>query len=190
MQRFGKYFQIFILLAIMGCCVFLVVESNRPSEDIVIARAMDKGMDHVLEHISPPEIPDNYIVLREFAGHNPDSLGTHDFRDDIQRAIDTLAKIGGGSLYLTYPHTYDTVRPIMTYRIKGPIQLRSNIGLQLGRSIKLYSEFDPPSYRPGGRGVLSRYEGTTLYTHSPLIRGFNCENISISCRGALVHCQL
>lgn len=162
------------LCSLMACNT--ITEGN-------IEEQMEKGMAEVLRHISLPEIPAYSIDLMEFSGKEPDSLATHDFQHDIARAIDQLAERGGGSLAFGYPKGHTTrEKPVLVYRIKGPITLKNNIGISIDRSIKLQFEFDPPSYRPNGKGVLSRYEGTMVYTHSPLIRGFNCENISITAK--------
>ncbi|MFP4145486.1 MAG: glycoside hydrolase family 28 protein [Phycisphaeraceae bacterium] len=138
---------------------------------------MEKGMAHILEHIEEPEIPGNRVDLIAFSGHEPDAEGTHNFHGDIREAISLLGEIGGGSLHLPYP---EGAEGEVVYRVKGPIELASHVALRLDRGIRLYFEFDPASYRPGGKGVLTSYEGTTLYTHSPLIRAFNVENIAIA----------
>ena len=168
-------------LAALAALIFTSCASEKEQAEPSITEKIDEGIAEVLKHINPPQIPETSIDLMAFSGRQPDTAGTYDFQPDINRAIDSLAANCGGSLIFSYPeNTSGEENPILVYRIKGPILLHSNIGLKIDRSLKLYFEFDPPSYRPDGKGVLSRYEGTTLYTHSPLIRGFNVENIFIT----------
>ena len=146
------------------------------AEPIDIDQKIDTGIHQILSHIQEPQIPDREINLVEFAGVSPDAAGTHDFQPFIASAIEKLSSQGGGSLI--FPHTGDSGE--LVYRICGPIEMKSNIALRLARGTRLQFEFAPEAYRPNGRGVLSRYEGTLLYTHSPLIRAFNCTNIAIT----------
>ncbi len=156
--------------------------SCTPTEEtnFKISEKMDEVINEVLNSINPSEKPDGSIDLIAFSGQEPDTAGTYGFQADINRAIDSLAAAGGGTLVFPYPETEDEEKTVLTYRIKEPIMLKSNIGIKFDRSLLIQFEFDPPAYRPGGKGVLSLYGGTTLFTHSPLIRGFNLENISIS----------
>ncbi len=139
--------------------------------------------EEIADAIPEPQIPDRRINLAEFSGQIPDEEGSYDFQNDIQQAIDELAEQGGGTLF--FPHTQSKdawVKQILTYRIRGPIHLRSNIELSFDPSIRLYFEFDPESYMVdshGGSGTLRRYEGTTIFSFSPLIYAFNEKNISI-----------
>ena len=122
--------------------------------------------------------------LRSFSGKDPDEVGTHDFRAVIQKAIDSLHASGGGTLVFSHTESRGSwMKQQLTYRIKGPIELRSNVHLLLEPNIRLYFAFSPDDYLPGGKGVLRRYEGTTLYSYSPLIRAFNAENISVTFSG-------
>ncbi len=148
------------------------------------AGLVNERIDAIASAIPEPVIPDRMVNLIKFSGHKPDSNGSYDFWPDINRAIDELAAEGGGTLLL--PHTAgrsEWIRYRETYRVKGPIQLKSNICLLFEPSVMLYFEFDPRSYLPDGRGVLTRYEGTTLYTFSPLIRAFDAANVVISATG-------
>jgi polygalacturonase len=164
----------------IGLSVLTLCTGSCRSADFSANQQIDQGVRTVLENIHEPQIPDRTINLIEFSKHKPDETGKYDFHADIQRAIETLSEQGGGKLLFAHtqaPEADD--KPIVVYRIKGPIEFKSNIELSIAPSVKLQFEFDPPSYLPGGKGVLSRYEGTTLYTRSPLIRAFNVQNISI-----------
>ena len=168
----------FILL---GCSIIIITIScqNKPDQlidDVLLSRKID-SIDAL---ITRPEIPRHEINLIDFSGNEPDNVGTHNFITDIRSAIDSLVSLGGGTLY--FPHTEDLnawVKTFVTYRIKGPIELASNIRLLIDPSVQLWFEFEPSSYLPDGKGVITRHEGTTLFSFSPLIRGFNVENVII-----------
>jgi polygalacturonase len=140
----------------------------------------DDNVNAIVASIVEPQVPDRLFDLVEFSGHSPDAAGRYDFRNDIQRAIDSLDVLGGGTLlfsHSTEPRNW--LRYEEVYRVRGSIQLKSNIRLLFEPSVRLFFEFDPPSYLLDGKPVLTRYEGTTLYTFSPCIRAFNAENIII-----------
>lgn len=142
--------------------------------------ALQAAIDTVVQSIVPPTIPDNSLDLIDFSGVKPDSFGTHDFYQHIVNAINHLSDQGGGTLVFRHtkgPNAW--VKQTQTYRIRGPIVLKSNIELLLHSSIRLFFEFDPASYCIEGQGVIDRYEGTTVYTYSPCIRGFNVNNVAI-----------
>ena len=144
---------------------------------------IETGVEHILANISEPSIPDRWVDVTEVSGLRPDPAGTTDFQAAIEAVFDKLEAAGGGHLLIPYPGGWREGAPEMVYRVRGPINLRSNCALVLDRGIKLFFEFDPPAYRPGGKGVLTRYEGTLLYTHSPLIRAFNIDNFAVLGRG-------
>jgi polygalacturonase len=164
------------ILAIGPILLLAMASGLEAFPDVDPDEQIKQGVAHILATIKEPEIPARSIQLIEFAGHAPDTEGSHDFHKAIAGAVDELASAGGGSLNFGYPAG---ARGIVTYRLRGPIELKSNTALRLDRGIRIFFEFDPASYRPGGKGVLTSYEGTTLYTHSPLIRTFNAENIAI-----------
>lgn len=131
--------------------------------------------------VSEPRIPEITINLVDHSGLAPDPEGTHDFRAAIQAALDDLAAQGGGTLLVPHPLGRDTwVKPTVTYRIRGGIELRSHTRLLLEPAVRLYFECSPVDYTDNGQGVLIRYEGTTVYGHQPLIRAFNAHDIAIS----------
>lgn len=136
-----------------------------------------------VESIQEPIIPEQMINLIEYAKAAPDANGTYDFRTDIQSAIDQLNSTGGGTLF--FPHTAgltDWRKHPEVYRIKGSIQLKSNVQLLLDPATILQFEFDPTSYLPDGQGVISSYEGSGIISWSALIRGYNITNIAIRAR--------
>jgi polygalacturonase len=134
----------------------------------------------ITAHIQTPVIPDRTIDLIAFAEQVPDRAGTHDFQSDINRAIQALAAEGGGTLHFRHldPPKQWYKFPLV-YRIQGPILLESNIELLIDHSVVLQFDWAPAAYLPGGKPVLRRYEGTTLYGLCPLFYAFGKENIRI-----------
>ncbi|MCB8999589.1 MAG: hypothetical protein H6540_05920 [Bacteroidales bacterium] len=134
--------------------------------------------------ISSIHIPGDTLDIIVFSGHKPDELGSYDFRNDIQAAIDIQSAKGGGKVL--FPHTSGPeawVKLTETYRIGGPVELRSNIELIFQPSVRLFFECNPQAYSNQNKGVITRYEGTTIYGLSPLFRAFNIENIVFSYTG-------
>lgn len=140
----------------------------------------DENVNTIISQIQEPVIPERTINIVTFSGHRPDSFGQYDFRDDIQDAINALADSGGGTLL--FPNSvkpYHWLRYQEVYRVKGSIQLKNNIRLLFEPSVTLFFEFEPQSYLVDSKPVLTRYEGSTLYSFSPCIRAFRAENIVI-----------
>ncbi len=157
--------------------------SCKQKKDIIEKDKLDDNIIHILDDIKKPGIPEVSINIIDFSGFMPDENGTHDFQRDIKQAIDELFATGGGRLIFPHPDlSVKKPRKTVTYRIKGPIELKDNIHVVLDRGIRLLFEFEPSNYLVDEKGVITRYEGTTIYSYSPMIRGFNVENITISAR--------
>jgi polygalacturonase len=150
-------------------------EVEDKSDDLTRQKA-----NEIVSTISEPVIGADTIDLIEYSGHIADGKKGYDFRQDIQAAIDQLSANGGGTLiFRNSQGSSKWVKSTEIYRIRGPIEMKSGVCLALDYSVELFFEFDPPSYTNNGEGFLTRYEGTTIYGYSPLIRGFNAENIAI-----------
>ncbi len=179
MIKLKNYLLILILLTGFSCKQTQTNQKKTGQEskrDSIINAA-----ETIAEHIPLPEIPERTINLIEYSGHEPDVKGSYDFRADIQRAIDELSAQGGGKLIFPHPKGKNAWIKLTTiYRVKGPIQLKSNIELSFEPSVQLFFEFAPENYAVNNKGVITRYEGTTIYSYSPLIRGFNVQNIAIT----------
>jgi polygalacturonase len=94
-----------------------------------------------------------------------------------------LNEAGGGKIFLAHTKSqYHWIKQFLTYRCSGPIELRSNIELIFDSSIRLFFEFNPENYFKGDKGVITRYEGTTIYGYSPCIRAFNVSNVALTYR--------
>ncbi len=175
-----KHITVQLLLNLLILSIIISSCKNNKQNELITDQFLAEKIYAIDSINSRPQIPDNLINLMEFSGKKPDLSGTYDFASDISSAIDSLTALGGGTLY--FAHTADLkawVKTFTTYRIKGPIELASNIRILIDPSVQLWFEFDPVSYLPGGKGVITRHEGTTLYSFSPLIRGFNVQNIII-----------
>lgn len=153
---------------------------------------IDERIEAISSRVRPPAIPDREIDLIDFCGHAPDRAGSHDFHGDIAQAIELLGSRGGGTLVLRHPQAEQWAKQTLVYRIKGPIHLRSNIGLELDHAIRLQFEFDPQCYLPDDNGVFLCYEGTAVYSFSPLIYACGVSNVRIAARkghgaGPVIH---
>ncbi|WP_319592432.1 glycosyl hydrolase family 28 protein [uncultured Draconibacterium sp.] len=144
---------------------------------------LEERVEKIINSIKEPIIPADTIDLIQYSGKQPDKNGTVDFHHYINEAIDILSERGGGTLLFSHTWGLENWRKYPeVYRIKGAIELKSNIELLIDPSIILQFEFDPPSYLPNGKGVINRYEGSAIISYSGLIRAFNAKNISIKAR--------
>lgn len=89
----------------------------------------------------------------------------------IGRAIDKAASAGGGSVLVPPGHW-----------LTGPIHLKSNINLYVAEGAELRFSQDFSDYLPP---VFTRWEGTEVYSYSPLIYAKDCQNIAITGGGKL-----
>lgn len=180
-----KLIPLFLICLTLFGCSNTEKENNTTDRQPLFTRAeTEAAAEEIIAQISEPEIPADTINLIAYAGQKPDSEGTVDFYPYIQKAIDELATKGGGWLLFAHSQGIKTwLRYEETYRIEGAIQMKSNIGIIVDRSVRLFFPFGPENYLPNGQGVLTRYEGTTIYSFSPLFRAFNAKNIAIISRG-------
>lgn len=90
--------------------------------------------------------------------------------DALHRAIAAVKAVGGGTLYFP-PGRYLT----------GSLALESNLTLYLEAGAELLYSGDP-AHSPL---VESRWEGTTAWTHGPLLYAKDKENITLTGRGTI-----
>lgn len=126
-------------------------------------------MHAIIKRIIVPTFAARDFAVTEFGGVGD---GKTDCRPAFAKAIEACAKAGGGRV----------VVPTGDFFCNGPIHLKSNINLHVseGATIKFGAELDP--YLPA---VLTRYEGTLLYGHSPRIYAHGATNIAITGRGTI-----
>ncbi len=167
-----------LLLALHVACNSGQEESKKETNAF---SGFDEKVETIIAEIGTVSIPKDTIDLIAYSGEKPDIEGSFDFHGTINKAIKELAAQGGGTLHFRHtlpPETW--VKLTETYRVKGPIHLESNVELLFDHSVRLFFEFDPESYLPNGKGVLRRYEGTTIYSYSPQIYAFDKKNIKIA----------
>lgn len=153
-------------------------QNNQSKSDI--DEKIDREVKRIIESIPALKFPDTTINIVEYAKFSHDSKGTHNFQQIVNKAISDLSEKGGGTIY--FPHTLgsDTwVKETDVYRMDGPINLKNNIRLMLASGTKIKFTFNPKSYLNNGKGVITRWEGVSIKSFSPLIRAFNVENIAI-----------
>ena len=114
-----------------------------------------------------PEFPDLQFGEKIFEVR--DYLTEGEEKETIQRAVDTCAAAGGGTVLVNAGEW-----------LSGPIHLASNICLHLeeGAVIRFSDRYE--DYLPV---VFTRWEGMECYNYSPLVYANGCENIRISGKG-------
>src|SRR5690606_26054887 len=115
-----------------------------------------------------PTIPEYTVSVIKF-GAKGDSLTNN--QKAFDKAMKALEKRKGGTL----------VVPKGIYTINGPIHFVSNVNLKIEEGAKIRFGSNPDDYPL----VLTSWEGTMLYNHSPLIYGNNLENIAITGNGTI-----
>lgn len=80
------------------------------------------------------------------------------------------------------PNGLHIVVPTGNYFIKGPLRLVSNLTLELQEGATLLFSCQPQDYLPV---VLTSWEGSFCYNYSPMIYGYQLQNITICGRGTI-----
>jgi len=115
-----------------------------------------------------PKFPAAVFDIRDFGAVGD---ATTKNTDAIRRAIAEAVGAGGGSVLIP-PGRFLT----------GPIVLKSHINLYLAEGAELLFSQDFADYLPP---VFTRWEGTEVYSYSPLIYAKDCEDIAITGPGKL-----
>ncbi|MCW8126834.1 glycoside hydrolase family 28 protein [Microbulbifer halophilus] len=123
--------------------------------------------DRIVEDIRLPDIPENVYPITEFG-----ASGDADARPAILAAIEAAAQDGGGRVLV----------PAGTWRSEGPVVLQSRIELHLAEGARLLFSPDAEDYLPV---VKTRWEGTEVYSYSPLIYASNVEDVAITGKGVI-----
>ena len=111
-----------------------------------------------MPQLQRPQFPDRKVVLKK--------------GKDIQKAIDQLAKKGGGTVVLSKGVWHS-----------GRITLKSNICLQIDEGAELHFSGDVKDYLPA---VACRNEGVDIYGPGAMIYADGAENIAVVGKGKLV----
>ena len=133
-----------------------------PSEPIEAVRAPFPMPEFVR-----PKFPLAVFDIRDFGARTGSAKNTAAIRQAIQQA----ARMGGGTVLIP-PGRWLT----------GPIRLLSNINLHLVAGAELLFSQDLADYLPP---VFTRWEGTEVYSYSPLIYAKDCQNVAITGGGKL-----
>lgn len=94
-------------------------------------------------------------------------------RSDIQARIDDCSRNGGGTLDFLSG----------TYRLDGPLELKSGVRLHLADGAVLLFSSNPDDYLPV---VATRWEGTELYGRSSMIHADGQHDIAVTGEGKAV----
>jgi polygalacturonase len=124
---------------------------------------------HIVNCIQPPVIPDRTVNVLEFgalAGEASNSLPA------FKAAIAECHAAGGGRVIV----------PAGLWRMDGPIHLRSNMELHLQQGAHIKFSGGRDFYIPL---VRTRWEGTELYTYSPMVFGNGLNNVAITGPGII-----
>ncbi|NDW12083.1 beta-xylosidase [Bacteroides sp. 214] len=93
-------------------------------------------------------------------------------RKKIQQAIDSCSLLGGGRVVVEKG----------TYFLKGNLVLKSNVNLHLEEGAYLLFSGKATDFLPV---VQTRWEGTELYSYSPMIYAYHADNIAITGKGTI-----
>lgn len=126
-------------------------------------------LPEILARIVPPDFSDprEVIIIKSAEGDS-----TKDYRETFNQNISELSGSGGGRLIV----------PPGQYFIEGPIHLKSNVNLHIEEGARIYFSSNPNRYLPA---VKVRWEGTVCYNYSPLIYGYQLENVAITGKGII-----
>lgn len=90
----------------------------------------------------------------------------------LQTAIDSCSYYGGGMVKVASG----------VYPLNGPLKLKSNVNLHLEEGAYLKFSGRSKDFLPV---VLTRWEGTEMYGHSPMIYAYHAANIAITGKGTI-----
>ena len=151
-SRFGKLITLSLLLLAALSVSAQETMKPMPAEIEPIAAPFD------MPQLQRPQFPDRKVVLKK--GRS------------IQKAIDQLAKKGGGTVVLSKGVWHS-----------GRITLKSNICLQIDEGAELHFSGDVKDYLPA---VACRNEGVDIYGPGAMIYADGAENIAVVGKGKLV----
>lgn len=125
--------------------------------------------EEIVAAVQLPEIPDRDFNISDYGAR---AIDGHDSLPAIRAAIEDAVKSGGGNVIIPEGHWY----------VKGPVHLESKINLHLAEGSHLRFSENPEDYLPV---VLTRWEGTELYSYSPLVYAADVHDVAITGEGTL-----
>ncbi len=167
-----QYLKLFILLGVV-----LVMQACQPvppgSFTYKQAKKLEaeawENLPGIIDRIVPPTFQDKQVLVTDFGAKGDSVTDNH---TAFKKAIHDLAGAGGGRVIV----------PPGQYFIDGPIHLKSNINLHFEEGARIFFSSKPESYLPA---VKVRWEGTVCYNYSPLIYGYQLENVAITGKGII-----
>jgi polygalacturonase len=154
-----------------ACTSFASAASAPAGPHGVAASAALAGWESVpgiLARIVAPTFPDRDVRVTD---HGAVGDGTTDNTAAFRAAIQACASAGGGRVVVPEGRW-----------LTGPIHLRSNVNLHVGRGAVIAFSQDPEHYLPA---VFTRWEGMEMMGYSPLIYAFEQENVAVTGEGTL-----
>ena len=150
-----------LILLYLCLCTLLCLNAQNPYQRYT------QNLPFQMPEVKAPVIPEANVVITEFGA---DATGQSLCTEAFAKAIDALAKIGGGHLIVPAGVWYT-----------GPIQLKSNIDLHLEMGAIIKFAADETLYPV----INTSFEGLdTRRCQSPLSAN-GCTNISITGQGAI-----
>lgn len=128
-----------------------------------------KRADEIVRTIKLPEIPARDYRITDFDAQEG---GTVDARPSILAAMKKASADGGGRIVI----------PPGRWLSNGPIKLASKINFHVSEGATLLFSPEARHYLPV---VLTRWEGTEVYSYSPLIYAFEVKDVAITGKGTI-----
>lgn len=125
----------------------------------------DSSSEEIINNIAQTSFP-NFEVKVIVPSYGESAL------EILQKAIDSCSLNGGGSVVVEEG----------LYCLDGPIVLKSDVNLHLKEGAYLKFSGKSSDFLPV---VHTRWEGTELYGHSPMIYAYHANNIAITGKGTI-----
>lgn len=124
--------------------------------------------------LTPQEAIINNIARTSFPDKewNVAVTDTIDMLEELQQAIDSCSYYGGGVVKVASGK----------YHLAGTLHLKSNVNLHLCEGAYLQFSGVADDFLPA---LLTRWEGTELYGHSPMVYAYHATNIALSGKGVI-----
>ena len=146
-------------LFVLGSSIFVACGS--PQQPI----ASPTPQEEIINNIALTSFPDRTFMINV-------PQDTSCARTLLQAAIDSCSVAGGGTVKVSEGH----------YFLNGPLHLKSDVNLNLAEGAYLQFSGKSSDFLPV---VLTRWEGTELYGHSPMIYAYHANNIAITGKGTI-----
>ncbi len=168
LRRFRLPFPVALRVASLTILAFCSMGPALAARDIQSAPGDWAMADEIVAAIESPRIPQRDFAITDFGARADGS----DARPAIIAALAAASEAGGGRVII----------PAGEWRCDGPIHLRSRINFHVGEGALLRFSPHAEHYLPV---VLTRWEGTELYSYSPLIYAFDVEDVAITGTGTI-----